>query len=291
MHPQHWICHWKNTKDGCRNRWVCSTEVCNNVYSLVRRRGLFNPSKGSRNIQKHGSKRGEGWKKKKTDKSDKCQIMWNPSTSLYNSPVFVFPCFISGSRVSVQCLRWFSVFTSPISATCFDQKDCDSSSHPGPNVISLRSEKHVSKQAVNLNISVPLWWSAAAAAAAAASRCALSSFAASWAPSAPDRASKPEPPPSARPGWGSPDGCGPTGKPWACWERCWAWSCCCREEGQDGEVWVTKMQRRKWLTRKWSIESKVGRRGRELSAAICVREGLQKREPFIRDFIVYIFII
>lgn len=82
---------------------------------------------------------------------------------------------------------------------------------------------------------VPRWCSAAAAAAAAASRCALSSLAASWAPKAPDRASRPDPLLSARLGWGSPDGCGPTGKPWACWERCWAWSCCCKEKNKETE--------------------------------------------------------
>ena len=82
-------------------------------------------------------------------------------------------------------------------------------------------------------VPVPLWWSAAAAAAAAASRCARSSLAASWAPRAPDRARRPDPPPSARLGCGSPDGCGPTGRPWACWERCCAWSCCCRQEAAE----------------------------------------------------------
>lgn len=92
---------------------------------------------------------------------------------------------------------------------------------------------------------IPLWCSAAAAAAAAASRCALSSLAASWAPRAPDRASRLEPPPRARPGCGRPEGCGPTGKPPACCERCCAWSCCCTattkttHKRQGREFWVT----------------------------------------------------
>lgn len=107
---------------------------------------------------------------------------------------------------------------------------------------------------------VPRWCSAAAAAAAAASRWALSSLAASCAPKAPDKARRPDPLLRARLGWGSPDGCGPTGKPWACWERCWAWSCCCNEkyketEKEETEIsgWLTSAS---WLHRNWS-------RGRE----------------------------
>lgn len=73
---------------------------------------------------------------------------------------------------------------------------------------------------------IPLWCSAAAA-AATASKCARSSLEASWALRAPDRASSPEPPPRASPGWGRPEGWGAIGSPWAaCWERCWACSCC-----------------------------------------------------------------
>lgn len=108
---------------------------------------------------------------------------------------------------------------------------------------------------------VPRWCSAAAAAAAAAaSRWALSSLAASWAPKAPDKARRPDPLLRARLGWGSPDGCGPTGKPWACWERCWAWSCCYNEKYKETEKEETEISG--WLTsasllhRNWS-------RGRE----------------------------
>lgn len=109
-----------------------------------------------------------------------------------------------------------------------------SSCSPSPKLIStftLCALRNTRRKEKWTGVSLPLWCSAAAA-AAAASRWALSSLAANWAPRTPDKASRLDPPPSARPGWDSPDGCGPIGKPWACWERCWAWSCCCREEEQ-----------------------------------------------------------
>lgn len=119
----------------------------------------------------------------------------------------------------------FGVYFTPTSESCFHLSGCNPTSCLGFKLIWSFTLFLWEAQTP-----VPLCCSAAAAAAAAASRCALSSLAASWAPRAPDRARRPDPPPSARPGWGSPDGCGPIGKPWACWERCWAWSCCCREE-------------------------------------------------------------
>jgi len=54
-----------------------------------------------------------------------------------------------------------------------------------------------------------------------------------WLPRAP-RASSPEllPVTGGMPGGWRPEGCGGswTGGPWAAWERCWAWSCCCCNE-------------------------------------------------------------
>lgn len=51
-----------------------------------------------------------------------------------------------------------------------------------------------------------------------------------WLPRAPS-ASRPDPEPvtGGMPGGCSPEGWGGswTGGPWAAWERCWAWSCCC----------------------------------------------------------------
>lgn len=219
--------------------------MCSNLYSLVLLHDLFIPGSNNQHIKAPGHRTANA------DMDTHKHIHTHRNTglsaiTLHHSAVddsvekyprgvllsatLLCPAKNTKSIIRIHQAKLQCVLYSLLSET-FSSPEMQSSSCPRPSFTLWTIDWNKNKYTcVILSLPIPLWCSAAAAAATAASRWALSSLAASWAPRTPDRVRRPDPPPSARPGWGSPDGCGPTGKPWACWERCWAWSCCCRDE-------------------------------------------------------------